>query len=207
MYMKDSSELKKAVQAQFDKRSHIAHGADHAFRVARLAKHIAVQEKYPVPEVAEVTGLLHDIGRTVQEEEKGHGPAGIPMASEMLDQYTDYDSQTKQQILNAIRDHSAFKAEGVLTHIVQDADKLDGLGAVGLMRAYTYKYFLPAYDPADIAPSKGERNTTIHAQIAFQLEWVDMMETETGRVLAQKRGEAMRSFLEVFKDEVEGNDF
>ncbi|HEX8762349.1 MAG TPA: HD domain-containing protein [Candidatus Saccharimonadales bacterium] len=159
--MKDILGLKQAVQAQFDKRSHIAHGADHAFRVAQIAKHIALQENYSDPEVAEVAGLLHDMGRTVQEEEKDHGPAGVPMASEMLDRYTDYDEETKQQILDAIRDHSAFKAEGELTHILQDADKLDGLGAVGLMRAYTSKYSLPAYDPADIAPSKGGRNTTI----------------------------------------------
>lgn len=204
--MKDIPGLKQAVQAQFDKRSHIAHGADHAFRVAQIAKHIAVQENYSDPEVAEVAGLLHDIGRTVQEEEKNHGPAGVPMASGMLDRFTDYDNETRQQILDAIRDHSAFKAEGELTHILQDADKLDGLGAVGLMRAYTSKYFLPAYDSADITPVKGERNTTIHAQIAFQLEWVDMMETKTGRALAQERGEVMRDFLETFKDEVEGND-
>lgn len=205
--MKNIPGLKQAVQAQFNKRSHIAHGVDHAFRVAQIAKYIAVQENYSDPEVAEVAGLLHDMGRTVQEEEKGHGPAGVPMASEMLDRYTDYDDETKQQILDAIRDHSAFKAEGELTHILQDADKLDGLGAVGLMRAYTSKYSLPAYDPADIAPNKGERNTTIHAQIAFQLEWVDMMETETGRALAKKRAEVMHNFLSTFKDEVEGSDF
>lgn len=205
--MKDIAGLKQAVQTQFEKRAHIAHRADHAFRVAHIAKYIATQENYSDPEVAEVAGLLHDMGRTVKEEEKDHGPAGVPMASEMLDQFTDYDNEIKQQILDAIRDHSAFKAEGVLTHILQDADKLDGLGAVGLMRAYTSKYSLPAYDPDDIAPSKGERNTTIHGQIAFQLEWVDMMETATGRALALKRGEVMRDFLNTFKSEVEGNDF
>lgn len=205
--MKDIPGIKQAVQAQFDKRSHIAHGADHAFRVAQIAKHIAMQEGYSDPEVAEVAGLLHDMGRTVQEEEKDHGPAGVPMAGDMLDRYTDYNDETKRQILDAVRDHSALKAEGDLTHILQDADKLDGLGAVGVMRAYTSEYSLPAYDSEDIAPTRGERGTTIHAQIAFQLEWVDMMETETGRKLAQKRGKVMQDFLSTFKDEVEGNDF
>lgn len=205
--MKNIPRLKYAVQEQFDKGSHVAHGADHAFRVAKLARHIAEQEGYADPEVAEVAGYLHDMGRTVQEEEKNHGPAGVPLASEMLDQYTDYTDEVKRRILDAIRDHSAFKADGALTHILQDADKLDGLGAIGLMRAYTSKYLLPAYDPANIVPSKGERDTTVHAQIAFQLEWLDMMETETGRRLAQKRGKVMQDFLQTFKDEVEGNDF
>jgi len=205
--MKNILRLKQAVQTQFDKGSHIAHGFDHVVRVAQLARYIAERDNYPEPEVAEVAGLLHDIGRTVQDEEKDHGPAGVPLASEMLDQYTGYDATTKRQILDAIRDHSAFKAEGNLTHIVQDADKLDGLGAVGVMRAYTSKYFLPAYDPKNIAPTNGERDTTIHAQIAFQLEWVDMMETQTGRTLARRRGDVMRDFLETFRGEVEGGDF
>lgn len=205
--MKNIQSLKQAVQTQFDKGSHIAHGADHVFRVARIARYIAEQEGYSDPEAAEIAGLLHDIGRTVQKEEKDHGPAGVPMASEMLNQYTDYDDKTKQQILSAIRDHSAFKAQGELTHILQDADKLDGLGAIGIMRTYTSKYFLPAYDPVDIAPAQGARDTTIHAQMAFQLEWLDMMETKTGRALALKRGKTMRDFLGTFKNEVEGNDF
>lgn len=204
--MKEIAALTQAVQEQFDKGSHPAHGFDHVLRTSKIARYLAEQEGYPDPEAAEVAGLLHDIGRTVQEEEKDHGPAGVPMASEMLDQYTDYDTTTKQQILDAIRDHSAFKADGELTHILQDADKLDGLGAIGIMRGYVSRYYLPAYDPLDIVPTKGERETTIHAMLAFQLEWLDMMETDTGRALAQKRAKVMHDFLETFRQEVELED-
>lgn len=205
--MQNIEELYAVVKEHFDRGAHIAHGMDHVTRVARLARHIAEKEGYHDPQEAEVAGLLHDIGRTVQEEEKGHGPAGVPLAGELLDKYTTYDDESKQRILDAIRDHSAFQADGDLTHIVQDADKLDGLGAVGLMRAYTSKAQLPAYDASNIVPTKGERDTNIHDQIAFQLEWLDMMVTETGRAISQKRGLTMKNFLQTFADEVEGKDF
>jgi uncharacterized protein len=194
------------VAKHFAERQHIAHGMDHAERVARLAKHIALNESYD-PVEAEIAGLLHDVGRTVQEEEKGHGPAGVPLASQLLNEYTDYPNTIKIRILNAVRNHSNLHTDGKLTHIVQDADMLDGLGAVGIMRAYTSKASLLCYDPLDIAPTVGSRDSTIHGQIAFQMEWLDMMHTKTGRIIAEKRHALMQQFLDNFKLEVLGQDY
>jgi len=174
--------------------------------VTKLAKHIAEREGYD-PLEAEVAGLLHDVGRTVQDEEKGHAQAGVPLASKLLDEFTEFDDTIKRRILAAIRDHSEFKAEGILTHIVQDADKLDGLGAMGAVRAYTSKAHLPVYDPANIVPSKGGRNTNIHEQIVWQHEWLGMMETKTGHELAQKRGAVMMDLMRQVEREVTGQDF
>lgn len=199
-------DLYKEVEKHFARYHHVAHGMDHAVRVAKLAKHIAGREKYD-PVEAEIAGLLHDMGRAVQEEEKGHAQAGVPLAGQLLDEFTDYDKATKERILAAVRDHSEFKAYGALTHIVQDADKLDGLGAIGAIRAYTSKAHLPVYDPNNIVPTKGERGTNIHAQIAWQLEFLDMMETKTGRELAQKRGAIMTDFMRQVAREVNGEDF
>ena len=200
------SELRAEVAQHFAERQHIAHGMDHAERVANLAMHIAIKESYD-PTEAKIAGLLHDIGRTVQEEEKGHGPAGVPLASQLLDTYTNYSDEAKQRILNAVRDHSGLHTEGMLTHIIQDADMLDGLGAIGIMRAYTSKAALTCYDPTDIAPTVGLRDATIHDQIAFQMEWLDMMHTPTGRAIAKKRHARMRQFLHDFKLEVLGKDY
>jgi len=200
------NELRAEVTRHFTQRQHVAHGIDHAERVAKLAKHIATKESYD-PQEAEIAGLLHDIGRTVQEEEKGHGPAGVPLASQLLDAHTEYDTETKHRILNAVRDHSNLHTEGMLTHILQDADMLDGLGAIGIMRAYTSKASLPSYAPDNIAPTVGVRDSTIHEQIAFQMEWLDMMHTSTGKTIAAGRHERMQQFLETFKLEVEGGDY
>lgn len=199
-------ELRKQVANHFNARSHIAHGFDHVTRVAALAKHIALSESYNQDE-AEAAGLLHDIGRTVQEAEQGHGPAGVPLAKELLDTYTLFNTEAKQRILAAIHDHSAFETTEALTQIIQDADKLDGLGAVGIMRAYTSKSHLPCYDPLDIVPGTGQRDTTIHGQIAFQMEWLGMMYTKTGEEIAQKRYATMQRFLQSFENEVTGHDY
>jgi len=143
----------------------------------------------------------------VQDEEKNHGPAGVEPARQLLDQYTHLSDNVKQAILDAIRDHSLLETQGELTHIVQDADMLDGMGTIGIMRAYTSKASLPCYDPSNIAPTKGKRNTTIHEQIAFQMEWVDLMHTDTGKQLAKIKHQTMQAFLETFKREVEDLDF
>ncbi|MFZ2125507.1 MAG: HD domain-containing protein [Candidatus Saccharimonadales bacterium] len=204
--MKDINGLRAAVQAHFEINTPIAHGFDHVMRVVNLAEYIAQHENYDITE-ASVAALLHDIGRTVQKEDKGHGPSGVPLASELLDEFTDYDRHAKQRILDAVRDHSLAKTTGRLTHIVQDADMLDGLGAIGLMRAYTSKAYLPAYDPDNIVPTVGKRETNIHDLIAFQLEWLDMMHTNTGHTLAQKRGAFIQEFLRQFEQEVNCSDY
>ena len=198
--------LQTEVIRLFKASSHIAHDEKHALRVAALAKHIAEHENYSTKE-AEVAGLLHDVGRTVQKEEKNHGPAGVPLATTLLDTYTDFDAAAKKRILAAVHDHSQLKTEGALTHIVQDADMLDGLGAIGIMRAYTSKSHLPDYDPQNIVPTKGQRDTFIHDQIAFQMEWLDFMHTPTSRQIAQKRYDFMLEFLQTLEQEAQGKDW
>ena len=203
-------DLYNAVTICFNNGSHIAHDIKHVTRTAGIAKYIASKEGYDVEE-AEIAALLHDMGRTVQEEEKGHGPAGVPLAEKLLNTYTDYDEATKQRILQSVSEHSEVKTEAILTHIVQDADMIDGLGAIGIMRACTSKSQLPDYDPEDFIPAVGHRrHTTVCGQIAFQMEWVDLgsgfIHTATGKRLGKKRYEFMNQFLQTMQIEVTRKD-
>jgi uncharacterized protein len=198
-------DLYKKVTEIFNQRHHAAHDIKHVTRVAALAKYIATKEGYDSRE-AEIAGILHDMGRTVQEEDKGHGPAGVPLAHELLNEFTDYDEATKNRILSAVSDHSNLKAAGELTHIVQDADMLDGLGAIGIMRAYTSRTDVPDYDPSNIAPTVGKKDTNMHDGIAYQMEWLGLMHTSTAKKIAKKRYDYMKNFLEEFKDEVQRKD-
>jgi uncharacterized protein len=204
--VKNMENLHKEVIELFNKRHHVAHDIKHVTRVTALAKYIASQENYDIEE-AEIAGLLHDVGRTVQIEEKGHGPAGVPLASQLLDKYTNYDQTIKDRILSAVRDHSNLNATGELTHIVQDADMLDGLGAIGIMRAYTSKADLIDYDPDNIIPKSGKQNTNTHDQIAFQMEWLGFMHTRTAKKIAAKRHAFIMGFLKEFSDEAHGIDY
>lgn len=205
-------DLYKKITELFNQHHHIAHDIKHVTRVAALAKYIANQEGYDINE-AEVASMLHDIGRTVQKEEKGHGPAGVPLARQLLVTYTDYNEATKIRILSAVEHHSELNTVGKLTHIIQDADMLDGLGAVGIMRTYTSKANSPDYNPDNIIPTVGKRDANIHDihnihdQMAFQLRWLGLMHTSTAKKLATKRCAFMMKFLEEFRDEVQGHDF
>ena len=170
-----------------------------------MAKYIASQEGYD-PKEAEIACLLHDMGRTVQKEGKGHGLAGVPLSKELLDKYTDYDDSTKKRILSAVENHSDLNVSGRLTHIIQDADMLDGLGAIGVMRAYTSHPNLLDYDQNNIIPKVGRRNTNMHDLMAFQMEWLDLIHTNTAKQIAARRHAFMMRFLEEFKSEAEGSD-
>ncbi len=198
-------ELQRAVKKAFDAGSSPAHDYKHAERVAALARHIAVQEGYDA-DLAEVAGLLHDMGRTVQMEDAGHGPAGVPLARQLLAAHMTYDAETTEQVLRAVEHHSELHTTGELLHIVQDADMLDGMGATGIMRAYMSKYYLPDYDPNTIVPTAGKREATAHEQIAFQMEWLGLMHTATGRRIAKGRHQYMLDFLHTVEKEVTRKD-
>jgi uncharacterized protein len=195
--------LYKKVIEIFQKNPPPGHDYKHALRTAALAKKIAEAEGYDTAE-AEVAGLLHDVGRTLQAEGKTHGPAGVPLAKELLDSHTNFSEETKDRILSAIHDHSNLKTEGELKHILQDADKLDGLGAIGISRAYISHHFLPDYDPQNIIPDPGIYNeaTSIHQQIRFAMTWNEMFYTETAKKIGKTRYEFMENFLKQIKEEI-----
>ncbi len=122
------------------------------------------------------------------------------------------------EIVRAIRDHCAIEAERTLLgHILRDADILDMLGAVGLMRAFTSKYAMPEYDPDNI---RGETwgmtadaftarhhaglgvGPTILDQVNLQIAVYDNLYTATARQIAGPRVEFMRAFVAQLVEEI-----
>ena len=189
----------------FNTNSQVAHDFSHVQRVVILAKFIAKNEGMDVA-AAEAAALLHDIGRTIQSVEHNHGPAGVPLASKLLDECTNFDIETKNQILDAVKNHSELVTEGIITHIVQDADMLDGLGAVGIMRCYSASYKLPCYVNGEIFPEIGEKYKTMNHGFVFQMEWMNYIHTETAKKIAIKRHDFMQKFIDEFRHEVELKD-
>lgn len=186
-------ELKNSVIALFKDKYIPGHDIKHILRVAALAKLIARKEGLDEKE-AEAAGLLHDLGRIVQEQEDNHDTAGLELAARLIES-TDFYREAQLRILGAVGQHSQKESVGDLAHILQDADKIDGLGAIGLVRAYTSKSNLVDFVNNEIIATGSRHPNTISEQIAYQMEWYNMLYTDTARQIATRRFEFMKEFL------------
>jgi uncharacterized protein len=197
----------------------IGHGFDHVDRVRGWAVRIARGEGIDDLAPIEAAALLHDIGLTkVAADERGrHGEVGAVIAARYLRTHEHFDRETCARIIEAIRFHNAPSGGGVLGAILRDADKLDALGAVGIMRAFTSKYALPPYDPRHIKgatwglPMSGFEarfaagegiGTTIIDQVNFQISFYGDLHTKTARRLGEPRVALMRAFVIELESEV-----
>lgn len=185
----------------------------HIHRVWTNAKHIAQTEDCDLLTV-ELAALLHDIADSKfhnGDEEIGPATAGKFLNSIQV------DADTVTHVQQIIR-HMSFKAsfDNTTFHsnelaIVQDADRLDAIGAIGIARAFTYGGFKAReiYNP-NIKPNlnmtKEEyKNTTAPTINHFYEKLLllkDKMNTPTGKQLAQQRHNFMESYLQQFYSEV-----
>ena len=132
----------------------VAHDFKHADRVRRWALRIAEEEGYASLDMVAAAALLHDIGRARADSERDHAAVGAEMAATYLCSQCLFSELEIEEITDAIRHHNAIGGSlSQLQAILRDADILDMLGAVGVMRALTSKAHLPEYDPEGV---KGE---------------------------------------------------
>jgi putative nucleotidyltransferase with HDIG domain len=213
----------------------IAHGFSHVDRVRNWAKTIADGEGFADLELVEVTAILHDIGltRISGQDRKEHGLLGAEMAAEYLRNNSDFDAEKIARVADAIRYHSLppltvmkhlseLGDSGRLMEIIRDADNLDGLGIIGVLRACTSHYYLPEYDPMNIKgstwglSSEGFREkfgfdslrgrapvNNIIDQINQQISNYVNLHTKTARNLGQPLVQYMKDFVLQIEREVD----
>ena len=167
-------------------------------------------------QIVELAALLHDIADSKfhdGDEEIGPERAGDFLRSQLLGE--DIILQVQQIIRNM-----SFKASfGKITYhskeleIVQDADRLDAIGAIGIARAFTYGGFKnrEMYNPeipASLQLSKEEYKKSTAPTINHFYEKLlllkDKMNTETGKRMAEERHVFMEQYLQQFYKEWEG---
>lgn len=184
----------------------------HIERVWKLSKKIAQNETCNL-EVVELAALLHDIADP--KFHNGDEELALKISGEFLES-KNADAPIIDQVLFIIKNIS-FKnrnefAENppIELQIVQDADRLDAIGAIGIARTFNFGGFKNnlMYHP-DIEPKlnqtkeeyKKSNGTTINHFYEKLLLLKDLMNTETGKKLAEDRHNFMLSFLKQFYHE------
>ncbi len=190
-----------------------SHGFDHTERVYNLALHIAQSEKIDL-EVLQAAALLHDISRKEEHEGKVecHADAGAEKAAKILAEIG-FPSDKIPKVQYCIRVHRYSKGimpETVEAKILQDADRLDALGAIGIARVFSRggEKRIPLFAP-DIKPNKEYApDTKAASSINHFYEKLlnikpESFHTHTGQIMAKERYEFLELFLNHFLREWE----
>jgi len=187
----------------------------HVYRVWQMAKKIGHQEDADLFAV-ELAALLHDIADWKFHD--GDDSIGAEKAGDWLDQF-DLNSKVKESVCRIVRDisfHETFKEPRPLSlegKVVQDADRLDAMGAIGIARVFAYGggtgrvIYDPAIEPAlyDNAESYFKnQNPSINHFYEKLLLLKDTMNTDYGKKIAIKRHRYMKQYLDRFYKEWAG---
>ncbi|MCE3076866.1 HD domain-containing protein [Chryseobacterium gwangjuense] len=184
----------------------------HIERVWKLSKKIAEKEECNV-EVVELSALLHDIADP--KFHNGDETLALKISREFLESQNTPENII-EQVLFVIKNIS-FKNRGeapenlpIELKIVQDADRIDAIGAIGIGRTFNFGGFKnnPMYDP-NIQPSlnmskeeyKKSNGTTINHFYEKLLLLKDFMNTSEGKKIAEERHDFMLKFLDQFYKE------
>jgi len=187
----------------------------HIYRVWQMAKHIAAEEETDLL-VVELGALLHDIADAkFHNGDENIGPEKARTFMESIQ----VPAPVIQHVVDIIKNisfkgghkHSTFSSKEL--SVVQDADRLDAIGAIGIARTFNYGGFKnrAIYDP-NIAPNlnmtkeeyKNSTAPTINHFYEKLLLLKGLMTTETGRKIAGERHQFMEQYLERFYREWEG---
>ena len=188
----------------------------HMERVWKLSKKIAEKEKCNM-EVVELSALLHDIADP--KFHNGDETIALKVSREFLEK-ENAAAEIIEKVL-FISKNISFKNRQeapenlpIELKIVQDADRLDAIGAIGIARTFNFGGFKNnlMYHP-DIQPKlnmtkeeyKKNSGTTINHFYEKLLLLKDLMNTETAKKIALERHDLMLNFLDEFYKEWEVN--
>ena len=185
------------------------------YRVWKLAKHVAQTEKVDLF-VVELGALLHDIADSkFHDGDEEIGPRKARDFLSSLNVEEEVIVSVEDIILNiSFKGGRHFvKSKSKELQVVQDADRLDAMGAIGIARAFNFggykgrELYNPNIKPnLDMAKEeyKKNNNPTINHFYEKLLLLKDRMNTKTSKTMAEHRHQFMLNFLDQFYKEWEG---
>ncbi|PZW44060.1 uncharacterized protein LX95_00390 [Mesonia algae] len=216
--MREESKVIQATKAFVQSELKDAEGGHDWFHIERVYKNalLLARDENVNLEIVSLGALLHDIADS--KFHQGNENVGPQTARTFLESLHVQDFVIDHVV--KIIENISFKGGNIKQEftspeldVIQDADRLDAMGAIGIARTFNYGGFKnrKIYDPS-IAPKlnmskeeyKKDENPTINHFYEKLLLLKERMNTVTGKKLAQKRHEFMEQFLEQFYAEWEG---
>ncbi|WP_281884428.1 HD domain-containing protein [Paenibacillus sp. YYML68] len=187
------------------------HDWHHSARVARTAVQLAQLEQAD-SYIAELAAWLHDVADEKLNESK---EAGLAKVERWLRDVSGAAVEDSAHVLRIIANMSyngghSQPLDTMEGKVVQDADRLDALGAVGIARTFAYSGWKGQliYDPElcpreqmSAAEYRQQRSTAINHFYEKLLKLRDLLHTESARRLAEERHQFMLTYLEQFARE------
>jgi len=184
------------------------HNFDHVLRVYRTAEHLALQENADL-EIVRAAALLHDVADSTAgtQQRKEHHIASAEFATQVLAE-EGWQPERIAAVQHCIRAHR-FRNNGdepqtIEAKVLFDADKLDVLGAIGVVRVVAYATL--AGQPIYAEPSArflasgekepGEPHSAYHEHLFKLTKIKDRLFTRAARVVAEERDAYIRAFFE-----------
>jgi uncharacterized protein len=190
------------------------HDWHHIDRVRKNARLIWSKEQQGDWFIIEMAALLHDIPDDKLNESE---EAGWVKLDSFL-QNIQLDSETSSRIKSCIETVSykggrVIELNSIEAKIVQDADRLDALGAIGIARTFAFggKKGHPIYEPdldvrgeMTLEEYRNGDSSSVNHFYEKLLKLKDKMNTEQARLLAEERHRFMETFLDQFYSEWNG---
>ncbi|MBQ0137761.1 MAG: HD domain-containing protein [Kurthia sp.] len=199
-------ELVKEIYDQFD----ASHDFQHIERVLMNARAIMETEEQANREVIELAVLLHDVSDPKYTKDKSNEEKIL----RALNLTPEEELHIKEVIASvSFSGGNEMPTTTIEAKIVQDADRLDALGAVGIARTFAFggAKGRPLYDDAEeirMDMSEKEYHSKSTASVTHFYEKLfllkDLMKTAKGKALAQGRHQFMVEFIDQLKSERDG---
>ena len=180
------------------------HDYAHIERVRRLALHIARQEGGDT-RIIELAALLHDVA------DSKLGGTTETVTTFLQGKVTEEEQEQIVDIIASLsyKDGTRPPIETIEGQVVQDADRLDAIGAIGIARTFQFAgrfgepMHVPGLAPREPGDRTGETSALNHfEEKLFRLK--DLMNTNTARKIAEERHRYMLEFVARFRQEWEG---
>ncbi len=195
-YLKIVNEIVKELLDN-NKNQSIAHRYDHALRVYKRALKIAKllkKQGYKINlEILGIAALLHDIDQPYYDK-KGHVKKSLKKARKILEKIG-YPKEKMEKVLEIISQHSSEVQNlpsSIEAKILFDADKLDGIGALGIARVFAFC---------------GQRGLSIEEAIKWYKSKIKkalpLLQTEIAKKKAEKELRFVYYFIKKIKQEKE----